>query len=134
MEKQDVWNAIDKKQGMKTISHCWVFDTKLYEAGNVKQFEACLVACSNRQCPGIDCMQTYAPTPSLGRCLSSAMESMLFGHEQCLPLQPSGQDHPHGTANSFPPIAQRESSTSKESSIQHEAGRSLLVAAFIGCP
>ncbi|MBW0571003.1 hypothetical protein O181_110718 [Austropuccinia psidii MF-1] len=59
MNKQGVWQA------MKTSGHCWVFDTKLDESGNIKKFKAQLVAPGNQQCPGIDCTETYAPTASL---------------------------------------------------------------------
>ncbi|MBW0522011.1 hypothetical protein O181_061726 [Austropuccinia psidii MF-1] len=44
MQKQEVWHVVDKEPGMRTISHCWVFDTKLNKDGNVKKFKARLVA------------------------------------------------------------------------------------------
>ncbi|MBW0556335.1 hypothetical protein O181_096050 [Austropuccinia psidii MF-1] len=59
MKKCSMWQA------METIGHCWVFDTKIDEPGNVKKFKAQLVARGNQQRPGIDCTETYAPTVSL---------------------------------------------------------------------
>ncbi|MBW0479628.1 hypothetical protein O181_019343 [Austropuccinia psidii MF-1] len=65
MKKRGVWQAIEKTPAMKTIGHCWVFDTKIGESGNVEKFKARLVARRDRQRPGIDCTETYAPTVSL---------------------------------------------------------------------
>ncbi|MBW0483196.1 hypothetical protein O181_022911 [Austropuccinia psidii MF-1] len=65
MEKQGVWQVIDKTQGMKTIGHFWVFDTKLNESGNIKKFNTRLVAHGDWQHLEIDCMERYAPTASL---------------------------------------------------------------------
>ncbi|MBW0500888.1 hypothetical protein O181_040603 [Austropuccinia psidii MF-1] len=65
MKRRNVWQAIDRKPGMKTIGHRWVFDKKIDEDGNIGKFKACLVARGNLQCPGVDFTETYAPTVSL---------------------------------------------------------------------
>ncbi|MBW0465817.1 hypothetical protein O181_005532 [Austropuccinia psidii MF-1] len=65
IKRQNVWQAIDRKPGMNTIGHRWVFDKKINEDGNIEKFKARLVAWGNRQRPGVDCMETYAPTESL---------------------------------------------------------------------
>ncbi|MBW0504804.1 hypothetical protein O181_044519 [Austropuccinia psidii MF-1] len=65
MKKHGIWKAIEKTPEMKTIGHHWVFDTKMGESGNVEKFKARLVACGDRQQPGIDCTEMYAPTASL---------------------------------------------------------------------
>ncbi|MBW0496324.1 hypothetical protein O181_036039 [Austropuccinia psidii MF-1] len=59
MATRDVWEVVEKKPGMKTIGHRWVFD------GSVECFKARLVACGDRQQPGVDCAEMYAPTASL---------------------------------------------------------------------
>ncbi|MBW0462861.1 hypothetical protein O181_002576 [Austropuccinia psidii MF-1] len=51
--------------GMKTIGHCWVFNIKYGNAGNIKKFKAQLVVHGNRQQPGIDCMEAYSSMASL---------------------------------------------------------------------
>ncbi|MBW0464765.1 hypothetical protein O181_004480 [Austropuccinia psidii MF-1] len=51
MKRQGVWQAIIRTPAMKTIGHCWVFNTKLDEYGNIKKFKARLVARGNQQCP-----------------------------------------------------------------------------------
>ncbi|MBW0499660.1 hypothetical protein O181_039375 [Austropuccinia psidii MF-1] len=43
MKRRGVWQAINRTLAMKTIGHCWVFDTKLNENGNIKKFEARLL-------------------------------------------------------------------------------------------
>ncbi|MBW0464060.1 hypothetical protein O181_003775 [Austropuccinia psidii MF-1] len=65
MERWDVWEVVNKEKGMKTIGHQWVFDMKRQDDGSVKKFKAHLVARGNRQPPGIDCTETYAPMASL---------------------------------------------------------------------
>ncbi|MBW0481588.1 hypothetical protein O181_021303 [Austropuccinia psidii MF-1] len=65
MKRCGVWHAIKKTPTMKTIGHGWVFDTKIDESCNVEKFKARLVARGDRQRPGIDCTETYAPTASL---------------------------------------------------------------------
>ncbi|MBW0475673.1 hypothetical protein O181_015388 [Austropuccinia psidii MF-1] len=39
MKRQGLWQAIDRTPEMKTIGHCWVFNTKLDEYGNIKKFK-----------------------------------------------------------------------------------------------
>ncbi|MBW0481301.1 hypothetical protein O181_021016 [Austropuccinia psidii MF-1] len=65
MKRRNVWQAIDRKPGMKTIGHFWVFDKKIDEDGNIEKFKAQLVARGDQQRPGVDCTETYAPTASL---------------------------------------------------------------------
>ncbi|MBW0537021.1 hypothetical protein O181_076736 [Austropuccinia psidii MF-1] len=62
---RDVWEVLPKLPGMKNIGHCWVFDLKRNLDGTVKKFKARLVARGDRQRPGIDCAEMYAPTASL---------------------------------------------------------------------
>ncbi|MBW0527760.1 hypothetical protein O181_067475 [Austropuccinia psidii MF-1] len=65
MKRRDVWEVVGKEKGMKTIGHQWVFDVKRRDDGSVEKFKARLVARGDRQRPGIDCIETYAPTASL---------------------------------------------------------------------
>ncbi|MBW0473016.1 hypothetical protein O181_012731 [Austropuccinia psidii MF-1] len=65
MASRDVWEAVEKKLGMKTIGHRWVFDIKRNVDGSVDRFKARLVARGDRQRPGVDCAETYTPTASL---------------------------------------------------------------------
>ncbi|MBW0545394.1 hypothetical protein O181_085109 [Austropuccinia psidii MF-1] len=65
MATRDVWEAVEKKPGMKTIGHRWVFDIKRNVDGSVDCFKARLIARGDRQRPGVDCAKTYAPTASL---------------------------------------------------------------------
>ncbi|MBW0462497.1 hypothetical protein O181_002212 [Austropuccinia psidii MF-1] len=44
MKRQGVWQAIDRTPEIKTIGHCWVFNTKLDEYGNIEKLKARLVA------------------------------------------------------------------------------------------
>ncbi|MBW0485567.1 hypothetical protein O181_025282 [Austropuccinia psidii MF-1] len=65
MERRDVWEVVNKQKGMKTIGHQWVFDMKRQDDASVEKLKARLVARGNRQPPGIDCTETYAPMDSL---------------------------------------------------------------------
>ncbi|MBW0486829.1 hypothetical protein O181_026544 [Austropuccinia psidii MF-1] len=65
MAKRDVWTVVEKKTGMKTIGHRWVFNLKQNTKGSIAKFKARLVARGDKQRPGIDYTETYAPTASL---------------------------------------------------------------------
>ncbi|MBW0533279.1 hypothetical protein O181_072994 [Austropuccinia psidii MF-1] len=65
MATRDVWEAVEKKPGMKTIGHRWVFNIKQNVDGSIDLFKARLVARGDRQQPGVDCDKTYAPSASL---------------------------------------------------------------------
>ncbi|MBW0494714.1 hypothetical protein O181_034429 [Austropuccinia psidii MF-1] len=58
MKRQGVWQAINRTPTMKTIGHCWVFNTKFDEYGNIEKFKARLVARGNPQRPGVECTET----------------------------------------------------------------------------
>ncbi|MBW0575017.1 hypothetical protein O181_114732 [Austropuccinia psidii MF-1] len=61
----DVLEEVPKTGEMKTIGHHWVFDIKQQASGGIEKFKAWLVARGDRQQPGIDCTEAYAPTTSL---------------------------------------------------------------------
>ncbi|MBW0528878.1 hypothetical protein O181_068593 [Austropuccinia psidii MF-1] len=65
MAARDVWEVVERSSHMRTISHQWVFDLKQKIDGSIEWFKARLVAHGDRQQPGVDCMETYAPTASL---------------------------------------------------------------------
>ncbi|MBW0502835.1 hypothetical protein O181_042550 [Austropuccinia psidii MF-1] len=65
MATREVWDVVEKIPGMKTIGHRWVFDLKSNANGSIEKFKARLVAGGDKQCPGVDCAETYAPTASL---------------------------------------------------------------------
>ncbi|MBW0501140.1 hypothetical protein O181_040855 [Austropuccinia psidii MF-1] len=65
MSTRDVWEAVEKKPGIKTIGHRWVFDIKQNVDGSMDCFKARLVARGDRQQPGVDCAKTYTLTASL---------------------------------------------------------------------
>ncbi|MBW0476559.1 hypothetical protein O181_016274 [Austropuccinia psidii MF-1] len=65
MAARDVWEAVEKKPGMKTIGHRWVFDVKQNIDGSVDRFKVRLVARGDRQRPGVDCAEMYAPAACL---------------------------------------------------------------------
>ncbi|MBW0487016.1 hypothetical protein O181_026731 [Austropuccinia psidii MF-1] len=65
MKQRDVWEVVNKTPGMKTIGHQWVFYIKRSIDGTVKKFKSQMVARGDRQCPGVDCMETYSPTALL---------------------------------------------------------------------
>ncbi|MBW0535962.1 hypothetical protein O181_075677 [Austropuccinia psidii MF-1] len=65
MVARDVWEAVPEQPGMKTIRNCWVFDLKHNLDGTVEKFKALLIARGDKQRPGINCAETYAPTASL---------------------------------------------------------------------
>ncbi|MBW0514300.1 hypothetical protein O181_054015 [Austropuccinia psidii MF-1] len=50
---------------MKTVGHQWVFDLKTNTDGGIAKFKAQLVVRGDKQCPGVDCSETYTPTASL---------------------------------------------------------------------
>ncbi|MBW0462913.1 hypothetical protein O181_002628 [Austropuccinia psidii MF-1] len=50
---------------MNTIGNWWVFNIKCNIDSEFEKFKARLVACGNKQRPGIDCVKMYAPTASL---------------------------------------------------------------------
>ncbi|MBW0541367.1 hypothetical protein O181_081082 [Austropuccinia psidii MF-1] len=58
MATREVWEAVEKKPGMKTIGHRWVFDIKRNVDGSIDRFKARLVAHGDRQRPGVDCAGT----------------------------------------------------------------------------
>ncbi|MBW0494724.1 hypothetical protein O181_034439 [Austropuccinia psidii MF-1] len=64
MQKREVWCVVDKEPGMRTISHCWVFDTKLNKDGSVKKFKACLVARGDRQHGDVCSYGYFWPPPA----------------------------------------------------------------------
>ncbi|MBW0476849.1 hypothetical protein O181_016564 [Austropuccinia psidii MF-1] len=84
MKRHSVWHAIEKMPTMKTIGHCWVFETKIDESGNIEKFKARLGARGDQQQPGID-----------------SMEGMFFRGERSLPLQPSRGNRLDGTTHPF---------------------------------
>ncbi|MBW0539838.1 hypothetical protein O181_079553 [Austropuccinia psidii MF-1] len=49
MATRDVWEAVEKKPGVKTICHRWVFDIRQNVDGSVDRFKARLVAREDRQ-------------------------------------------------------------------------------------
>ncbi|MBW0485951.1 hypothetical protein O181_025666 [Austropuccinia psidii MF-1] len=57
--------VVAKEPGMKTIGHQWVFDLKTNPDSSIAKFKARLVARGDKQCPGVDCAEAYAPTVSL---------------------------------------------------------------------
>ncbi|MBW0495641.1 hypothetical protein O181_035356 [Austropuccinia psidii MF-1] len=65
MAKRDMCDVMVKEPGMKTIGHQWVFDLKTNTNGSIVKFKARLVAHGDKQHPGVDCTETYAPTASL---------------------------------------------------------------------
>ncbi|MBW0471930.1 hypothetical protein O181_011645 [Austropuccinia psidii MF-1] len=65
MATREVWDVVDKMPGMKTIGHRWVFDLKRNGDGSIEKFKSRLVARGDKQRPGVDCAETYAPTASL---------------------------------------------------------------------
>ncbi|MBW0557876.1 hypothetical protein O181_097591 [Austropuccinia psidii MF-1] len=65
MQQRDVWEVVDKTPGMATIGHRWVSDIKRNTNDAVERFKAQMVACGDHQQPGVDCMETYAPTALL---------------------------------------------------------------------
>ncbi|MBW0482769.1 hypothetical protein O181_022484 [Austropuccinia psidii MF-1] len=65
MAARDVWDAVEKKPDMKIIGHRWVFDLKRNLDSSIERFKARFVARGDRQRPGVDCTETYAPTASL---------------------------------------------------------------------
>ncbi|MBW0497799.1 hypothetical protein O181_037514 [Austropuccinia psidii MF-1] len=65
MAARDVLEVVERSSHMKTISHQWVFDLKQKIDGSVERFKARLVAHRDRQQPGVDCMEMYAPTAAL---------------------------------------------------------------------
>ncbi|MBW0461676.1 hypothetical protein O181_001391 [Austropuccinia psidii MF-1] len=51
MKRRGVWQAINRTPAMRTIGHCWVFNTKLDEYGNIEKFKVQLLlvtACLQR--------------------------------------------------------------------------------------
>ncbi|MBW0524131.1 hypothetical protein O181_063846 [Austropuccinia psidii MF-1] len=65
MVARNVWETVEKRPGMNTIGHRWVFDVKRNLDGSVQKFKARLVAHGDKQRPGVDCAETYALTASL---------------------------------------------------------------------
>ncbi|MBW0473634.1 hypothetical protein O181_013349 [Austropuccinia psidii MF-1] len=60
MAVKDFWVVVKKNLNMKTIGHRWVFDLKRKVKGSIERFKAQLVACGDRQQPGLDFMETGA--------------------------------------------------------------------------
>ncbi|MBW0482983.1 hypothetical protein O181_022698 [Austropuccinia psidii MF-1] len=68
---RDHWRAgPDGKEGRvgcygERAGHWWVFDLKTNTDGGIAKFKAQLVACGDKQSPGVYCSETYALTASL---------------------------------------------------------------------
>jgi len=59
------WKLVDLPPGCKAINSLWVFKRKRNNAGEIARHKARLVVDSLHQIPGVDFLQTYAPTIQL---------------------------------------------------------------------
>jgi len=59
------WKLMDLPPGRKAINSLWVFKWKQNNAGEIARHKAQLVANGSYQIPGVDFLQTYAPTIQL---------------------------------------------------------------------
>jgi len=64
-EQLDTWKLVDLPPGYKVVNSLWVFKQKQNNAGEIARHKAQLVADGSHQIPGIDFLQTYAPTIQL---------------------------------------------------------------------
>ena len=71
MRDKGVWSLVDKRpnkggrvDGVRCVGTKWVYKIK-YKNGNVDKFKARLVAQGFLQIPGIDCGDTFSPTPRM---------------------------------------------------------------------
>ena len=63
LEKMGTIKLMALPSGLKAIPSKWVFKIKKDERGEVKRLKARMIARCDRQCPGFDYTETFAPTP-----------------------------------------------------------------------
>jgi hypothetical protein len=61
MEKNRVWDVVDKPNNRNIVTSRWVFVKKTDEHGNLERYKARLVARGFQQIPGQDFNETFAP-------------------------------------------------------------------------
>ncbi len=65
MERNATWIEVPLPQTQRPLPTRWTFDTKKDEQGNILRYRSRLVARGDRQIPGIDFTDTYAPTVNI---------------------------------------------------------------------
>ncbi|MBW0464642.1 hypothetical protein O181_004357 [Austropuccinia psidii MF-1] len=73
----------------KRAGHWWVFDLKTNTNGSIAKFKAPLVAHGDKQRPGVDCAEAYAPTASL-MSLCLMLETAVLNHWKVASFDVSG--------------------------------------------
>jgi hypothetical protein len=58
----ETYEVVPRPEDRRVIPSQWVYKTKLNSDGSVKRLKSRIVACGNRQVPGVDFTDTFAPT------------------------------------------------------------------------
>ncbi|CAM9207366.1 unnamed protein product [Choristocarpus tenellus] len=59
-----VWDEVKRPSDRCVVQTKWVFKRKVNSEGEVIGYKARLVVMGNRQIPGLDYIEKFAPTPS----------------------------------------------------------------------
>ncbi|KAI2966591.1 hypothetical protein CBS147324_7348 [Aspergillus niger] len=85
IKSMKTYDIVDRPAGARVIPGKWVFDLKVNTEGVIIQFRARWVVCGNRQVPGIDYDESFAPVAS-EIALKMFMTNVALKHlrwEQC---------------------------------------------------
>jgi hypothetical protein len=99
LEDTDAWTYVDEKEAKeaRVLPGKWVFDTKRDNNGDILQYRARWVVCGNRQRPGIDYDEAFAPVATdqgVKLLYALAVREGLFLKNLCTELDLMGENEP----------------------------------------
>jgi hypothetical protein len=64
LEAQNTWNIVSRPAKANVLPGTWAFKRKRYPDGHIRKYKARFCVCGDKQLPGIDYFDTYAPVVS----------------------------------------------------------------------